>query len=506
VLLSDTVSLLKDINDSSPYPSFPTNLFDVDGTVYFSGQDPTFGRELFASDGSAAGTRLVKDINPNGSSDPRPIAGANGVVYFVVNEGAGGGGLWRSDGTEAGTRFVAAIFPRDAAMVGDTLYFISANDNGLWKSDGTTQGTVRVIEGAAGPVAGAGGNAYFLRNDAATGSELWKTDGTAAGTSLVKDVRPGPTGSAPHNFVTANGLLYFIASGTGDTTQELYRTDGTPGGTVLLKSQVSYAFPIEDHVGPLADTVFFVPGPPSFQQLPNGGDDADLWKTDGTVAGTVKVKDFVSEPSRSPTQVLGWYDRGILLKGRSPTGEAGLWTSDGTEAGTVLLKPYFLEGLGEAAQANGKVYFSANDPQYGAELFTTDGTPEGTGLYADLLPGNFSPGPGYPALPADSGPRNLHPAANGVVFVAFSSYYDRFRGQNIDLFSTSSPSAVLLRPRGASTGNSTSSRYFFTSGDAAYFSAFNGREQRLYRSDGTPGGTAAVPDAPAGNIIDSSAT
>ena len=49
----------------------------------------------------------------------------------------------------------------------------------------------------------------------------------------------GPAGSNPHNFVTAGGLLYFIASGTNDATQELYRTDGTPGGTVLLKSEVS---------------------------------------------------------------------------------------------------------------------------------------------------------------------------------------------------------------------------------------------------------------------------
>ena len=78
VLFSDTVSLLKDINEVSPYPSTPTDLFDVDGTVYSSGADPTFGRELFASDGTAAGTRLVKDINPRQGFvfHPLPVAGA----------------------------------------------------------------------------------------------------------------------------------------------------------------------------------------------------------------------------------------------------------------------------------------------------------------------------------------------------------------------------------------------------------------------------------------------
>ena len=75
-----------------------------------------------------------------------------------------------------------------------------------------------------------------------------------------------------------------------------------------------------------------------------------MWKTDGTVTGTVKVKDFITYPYQSPTRVLAWYDGGIILKGASPTGEAGLWKSDGTEAGTVLLKTFGLDSLQEAAQ------------------------------------------------------------------------------------------------------------------------------------------------------------
>jgi ELWxxDGT repeat protein len=514
VLLSDTVSLLKDINESPPpYPSYPTALFDLDGTVYFSSSTAT--ANLYASDGSAAGTRLVKVINPRGQASPVAFAGANGVVYLVADDGVHGRELWRSDGTEAGTRLVKDVVPGPGgivapttlnpipgAMVDNTLYFIvpnfnSPSNNVLWKSDGTEQGTVPVIEGATEPLVGVGGNAYFVRADAATGAELWKTDGTAAGTSLVKDLRSGPGGSAPHNFVTANGQLYFIASGTDDTTQELYRTDGTPGGTVLLKSGVSYAFPIRNPAGPLADTVFFVPGPPSFEKEPFGGLDADLWKTDGTVAGTVKVKDFQSYPYRSPTQILSWYDGGIILKADSPTEGAGLWKSDGTEAGTVLLKQFPVDDIREAAAANGKVFFNATDNEHGTELYVTDGTPEGTGLYADYLPGNFS-FPGQPTVPASSWPRSLHAAAHGVVFMAYSSYWNKFTGQTTDLFTSS---AGLVYPR-SGISRSSNPNDLVESGGAAYFTAFTGNATHLYRTDGTSAGTAEVPGVPEANILE----
>ena len=46
--------------------SKPAGLIDVGGTVYFSADDGVHGPELWKSDGTAAGTVMVKDIVPGG--------------------------------------------------------------------------------------------------------------------------------------------------------------------------------------------------------------------------------------------------------------------------------------------------------------------------------------------------------------------------------------------------------------------------------------------------------
>ena len=65
---------------------------------------------------------------------------------------------------------------------------------------------------------------------------------------------------------------------------------------------------------------------------------------------------------------------------------AELWRSDGTEAGTFMLKAgVFLSTTPTAL--NGRIYFSAYDATNGFELWTSDGTEAGTMLVKDLNPG-----------------------------------------------------------------------------------------------------------------------
>jgi ELWxxDGT repeat protein len=95
----------------------PSGLTSVDGTLFFKADDGIHGRELWKTDGTAAGTVLVADTNPGsaGSFPPfdstRDIVGFNGMVFFAADGGVHGVELWRSDGTEAGTVLVADINP-----------------------------------------------------------------------------------------------------------------------------------------------------------------------------------------------------------------------------------------------------------------------------------------------------------------------------------------------------------------------------------------------------------
>src|SRR5262249_16743811 len=147
--------------------------------------------------------------------------------------------LWKSDGTAAGTVLVKDGFSYGALaeLTADngTLFFVDRNALGLWKSDGTTAGTVRVKYVAVANLTTVNGTLFFAGNDFSNGWELWKSDGSSAGTVLVKDIFTGsssplsgfggeaqhgghhhtasyPNGSSsPADLTNVNGRLYFTA-------------------------------------------------------------------------------------------------------------------------------------------------------------------------------------------------------------------------------------------------------------------------------------------------------
>ena len=140
----------------------------MNGILYFTSDDGTNGKELWISDGTKMGTRMVLDINPWGSSNPRYLTVMDGNLYFQANDGLLGTELWRSDGTGPGTFLLSDIYPAS-----------SSNPSHLFA---------------------VGGMLYFQANDGMNGIELWRSDGTSAGTNLVKDINPyrGAFPQAPH--------------------------------------------------------------------------------------------------------------------------------------------------------------------------------------------------------------------------------------------------------------------------------------------------------------------
>src|SRR5262249_18361417 len=106
LLSTDLDPRLIDVNKAG-IGANPSNFTSVGGTTYFLATDRASGQELYRTDGSVKGTRLVKDINPGpASSNIHDMTALNGLLLFFANDGKNGEELRRSDGTKEGTRLV----------------------------------------------------------------------------------------------------------------------------------------------------------------------------------------------------------------------------------------------------------------------------------------------------------------------------------------------------------------------------------------------------------------
>jgi len=316
------------------------------GKVYFTDDDGEHGVELWCSDGTAAGTRLVRDINPGPDwSYISELTAVGDTLYFDALDGVHGVELWRSDGTRRGTKMVRDIrpnagrwssgsHPTDLSRVGQVLFFI-ANDGThgyeLWRSNGTARGTrlVRDIRpGETGllgatDITGVGGVAFLRAGDGTHGEELWRSDGTPGGTRLVRDINPGSASSLPYQLEKSGGTLFFAADdGTHGT--ELWRSDGTAIGTKLVRNIRGGARPSSpDELTDVAGTLFFAAG--------DGIHGYELWSSDGTFAGTTLL-DIRPDESEG-----GYGDRGSFP--RWPT-DIGGTLFFGANDGTHGIEPW----------------------------------------------------------------------------------------------------------------------------------------------------------------------
>ena len=418
---------------------------EADGTppvVLFALDNGTDGAELGVTDGTPANTLMVKDIRPGTSgaslSTPDDYVIVNRMAYFAADDGTNGRELWKSDGTETGTVLVKDIYvgvngsaPSGFfAHNGFVLFRATDGVNGteLWRTDGTEAGTYMVKDinlgaNSSNPIwfAALGNIVLFSAGDGTNGSELWRTDGTEAGTFMVKDIYPGTGGgpvfapafkdvvitgnsSNPTGLVAANGNVYFAAVSEVDGTNigsELWKSNGTEAGTVLVADLMpgtnssSPAFFVE-----INGTVLFttgavaVSGPPAkgFKARIGGG--PRLYKTDGTEAGTVLIREF---PNSIGADFVAYNDE-VFFAVDDGVVDTELWKSNGTEAGTVLVKDIrqsLVLAKGSSGSdpryltvANGLLFFVATDSDNDRELWRSDGTEAGTQRVKNINPGD----------------------------------------------------------------------------------------------------------------------
>jgi ELWxxDGT repeat protein len=338
------------VTDVAPGPepgdALPSELIAFKGKVFFQADDGTRGPALWATDGTAAGTRMIRDPWPNGAVYPGPMhlrVAGNRLLFFAFGRRVGTE-LWASDGTPRGTQPISDLAPglADVEIYGttaalDRYFFIARARRGtqLWVSDGTRNGT-RALTDFPKPVVGQlflsnhviGGKMIFAMDDGVRGSEPWVTDGTRAGTRMLRELCPG---SCPGLFtprIVHGGRLYLTAN-DGTRGHELWSTDGTAAGTRLVRDLCPGACSgAPNFFRVVAGRLLFTAWGPT-QQIGE-----QVWRTNGTPAGTVRVSSF-----GRPLSFLdvGTVAGAIVFPAWDAEHGVELWRSDGTRAGTRLV-------------------------------------------------------------------------------------------------------------------------------------------------------------------------
>lgn len=353
---STGTGLLKDLRPG-PFTSFLSQLTPWNNKVYFSATDgDAYG--LWETDGSEAGTVMVKDslrIYAYDYSDADLIVPALGQLFMAADEsGTFDDELWKSDGTDAGTQLVKDINligagrPIHITEFNGNIYFSATDSSGshqLWKSDGTASGTQMLKEinpdpdkyvNAFGPFIPVLNELFFPASDGTNGWELWKTDGTANGTEMVKDINPGEQSGRPHDLIELSGKLIFSAYTQG-TGQELWISDGTGSGTQLLKdigpgniSGMYHRPAVYTKHGPDWDvgTTIIRAGDYVYFTGNDGVSNFELWRTDGTAGGTEEYGEIIpGEEGSHPYDYVLSGDR-LFFSAFHPDYGRELWVMD----------------------------------------------------------------------------------------------------------------------------------------------------------------------------------
>ncbi|MCZ7556850.1 MAG: hypothetical protein M5R41_10665 [Bacteroidia bacterium] len=350
------------------------------------------GGALWYFDGRSGSGRQLAASPPVGKSLLSVLLWNNMLLYFLYDEVLGPS-LHRVDLPSGNTTEIFVqnerwrpsnfwLTPIDGAVV----FFLNGGEykTELWRSDGTTTGTYLVKQFpytdifSAFNITAVDGKAVFRADDFEHGPELWVTDGSESGTRMIADIRPGLNGSNPASFAQSDGLVYFRAD-DGVTGAELWVTDFTHEGTHRVAD-------INPGAGSSSPASLTSRNGLLFMSADNGSGGFEPFVSDGTSEGTQWIENINPGRSSFPEHFTALGERIFCLADGGNGAE--LWELlDRGVKGAKLVKridPVLIQRITELAVHDSLLFFAANDRDHGIELWCSDGSEDGTRMYADI--------------------------------------------------------------------------------------------------------------------------
>ena len=389
------VTILKDIKTSfegGSFDSYPSWLTNFDGQIFFSAVDNSGESELWSTDGTESGTRLISNIAGIQSGNPKELTSDKYVLTYSAFTPENGRELWY---TSSGTYFSglygdiytgsSSSFPKNIIHWFHSPVFSAKDTDGLrylWRSDiDIDKLSEDHILPAESLVTVFNNDIYFVGNFQGEGDALWKYDGSIF--TEVFDYYPNSDQDTHFSEIQPSGdLLYFTA---GSYDDQLFATDGNPDNTRPIQISES-----TDRYISGADNLIDVEGTLYFAASTSYGN--DLWKFDGSGDGAVLIDPTNREEGINRAKHLTLVDNKLFYEG-TYLFDTELYMFDIDSGTTSLVKD--INTSGDAlnridntlTKFNNRLLFVATEPIHGEELWITDGLASGTRRLTDLIEG-----------------------------------------------------------------------------------------------------------------------